>query len=114
MNINFSKKLEYFQTGIFNVLNDKKDEVIKNGGKVYNLSVGTPDFKPDKHVIEALLSKAKDPEMWKYSLGDLPELLEAVSSYYKERFNATVHPSEIMSIYGSQEGMAHIGLSLVN
>ena len=26
MNINFSKKLEYFQTGIFNVLNDKKDD----------------------------------------------------------------------------------------
>lgn len=114
MKINFSKNLDYFQTGIFNVLNDKKDEVIKSGGKVYNLSVGTPDFKPDEHVINALLEKAKDPEMWKYSLGDLPELLEAVSSYYKKRFNVDLNTNEIMSIYGSQEGMTHIGFSLIN
>lgn len=114
MKMNFSKNLEYFQTGIFNVLDEKKDEVIKKGGKVYNLSVGTPDFEPDKHVIDALIEKAKDPAMWKYSLGDIPELLEAVSSYYKKRFNVNLETDEIMSIYGSQEGMTHIGFSLIN
>lgn len=114
MNFEFSNNLNYFQTGIFNVLNDKKNEVISQGKKVYNLSVGTPDFKPDKHVIDALVNSAENPENWKYSLGDLKELKDAVCTYYKKRFNADVNEDEVMSIYGSQEGLAHIGLSICN
>ena len=114
MNMEFSNNLKHFQTGIFNVLNDKKDELIKNGKKVYNLSVGTPDFEPDEHVKNALIEAAKDSDKWKYSLGDMPELLEAVSNYYKHRFNVKLNRDEIMSIYGSQEGLTHIGLSLCN
>lgn len=45
MNLEFSNNLNYFQTGIFNVLNDKKAELIQNNEKVFNLSIGTPDFK---------------------------------------------------------------------
>lgn len=45
MDFEFSNKLNYFQTGIFNILNDKKNKLIAEGKKVYNLSVGTPDFK---------------------------------------------------------------------
>ena len=70
MKLEFSDNLKYFQTGIFNVLNDKKAELIKQGKKVYNLSVGTPDFEPDEHVKNALIEAAKDSENWKYSLGD--------------------------------------------
>lgn len=114
MNMEFSNNLKHFQTGIFNVLNDKKDELIKNGKKVYNLSVGTPDFEPDEHVKNALIEAAKDSDKWKYSLGDMPELLDAVSNYYKHRFNVKLNRDEIMSIYGSQEGLTHIGFSLCN
>lgn len=114
MDIKFSKNLEYFQTGIFNILNDKKNKMLAKGRKVYNLSVGTPDFKPEKHIIDALVESAKDPENWKYSLGDSDELLEAVSQYYKKRFNVDVNTNEITSVYGSQEGLTHIGFSLCN
>ena len=114
MNMEFSNNLKHFQTGIFNVLNDKKDELIKNGKKVYNLSVGTPDFEPDEHVKNALIEAAKDSDKWKYSLGDMPELVDALISYYKHRFNVTLNNDEIMSIYGSQEGLTHIGFSLCN
>lgn len=114
MNLQFSNNLSYFQTGIFNVLNDKKSKLIANGKKVYNLSVGTPDFKPDKHVIDALINSASNPDNWKYSLCDLPELTESVCTYYKNRFNVDLSSNEVMSLYGSQEGLAHIGLSLCN
>ncbi|MBE6049312.1 MAG: aminotransferase class I/II-fold pyridoxal phosphate-dependent enzyme [Clostridium sp.] len=114
MNFTFSQNLEHFQTGIFNVLEEKKLQLVNKGKKVFNLSVGTPDFKPDKHVMDALIEAAKDTDNWKYSLGDLDELLDAVCSYYKKRFNVNLEKSEVMSIYGSQEGMAHIGLSLCN
>lgn len=114
MNIEFSKNLTHFEAGIFNVLDQKKDEIIKKGNKVYNLSVGTPDFEPDKHVINALLDSASKPEDWKYSLGDSQELFNALSKYYQERFNVSLSYDEITSVYGSQEGLSHIGLALCN
>lgn len=46
MEFEFSKKADSFQAGIFAILNEKKEEMVKAGKKVYNLSVGTPDFKP--------------------------------------------------------------------
>lgn len=112
MHFDFSNNLNHFQTGIFNILDEKKEELLKNGKQVFNLSVGTPDFEPDEHVKNALIEAAKDSENWKYSLKDMPELIEAMQFYYKKRFNVELESNEIMSIYGSQEGMAHIGLSL--
>ncbi len=114
MNIEFSNNLNCFQTGIFNVLDEKKAELIFSGKKVFNLSVGTPDFKPDKHVIDALINSAQNPNNWKYSLSDLPELSEAICKYYMKRFNVKISKDEVMSIYGSQEGLTHIGFSLCN
>lgn len=114
MKFEFSDNLKYFQTGIFNVLNDKKIELINKGMKVYNLSVGTPDFEPDEHVKNALIEAAKDSQNWKYSLEDMPELKEALVSYYKKRFDVDLETDEIMSVYGSQEGLTHIGFSLCN
>ena len=91
MEFEFSNKLNYFETGIFNILNDKKNELISQGKKVYNLSVGTPDFKPDEHVMKALAEASLDPENWKYSLGDNPKLIYAMQNFYKKRFNVNLN-----------------------
>ena len=42
----FSAMVNQFQPGIFTALNDKKEEMIQAGKRVFNLSVGTPDFAP--------------------------------------------------------------------
>ena len=114
MEFEFSKKADSFQAGIFAILNEKKEEMVKAGKKVYNLSVGTPDFKPAPHIMEAVSEAAKDPENYKYALTDRPFLLEAVQNFYKRRFGVSIEPEEIMTINGSQEGMAHIALALCN
>ena len=88
--------------------------MVKAGKKVYNLSVGTPDFKPAPHIMEAVSEAAKDPENYKYALTDRPFLLEAVQNFYKRRFGVSIEPEEIMTINGSQEGMAHIAWALCN
>lgn len=49
---------------------------------------------------------------WRYSLRDLPELLDAVCAYYKKRFHVEITPDMVMSVYGSQEGMGHLGMTL--
>ena len=67
------------------------------------MSVGTPDFKTPEHIKKALAEAAMDDNNWKYSLRDLPELLEAVCDYYKKRFDVELTPDMVMTVYGSQE-----------
>ena len=112
MELHFAKRMESFQPGIFNVLNDKKNELLKAGRTVYNLSVGTPDFLPDENVMRAMQEACKDPDNYKYSLGNLPELVEAVQNWYQRRYGVALGPEEIMSVNGSQEGIAHVALPL--
>ena len=112
MEFQFSKKAQSIEEGIFSVLNEKKNELAKQGRKIYNLSVGTPDFQPPQHIIDAVAEAARKPENYKYALVELPELLEAVQGFYSRRFHLTLDTSEIMALYGSQEGMAHLAWAL--
>ena len=112
MEIHTASRLNHFQTGIFTALDEKKEEFLKTGRKMYNLFIGTPDFPVAPHIQEALIESAKDPENWHYSLRDTPEMLEAVKQYYKNRFHVDIETDEIMSVSGSQEGVAHLGLAL--
>ena len=108
----FSKRMKLFGDEIFAALNEKKVALEAEGRTIYNLSVGTPDFAPAPHIRQALLDAAQDPENWKYSLRDLPEMLQAVCSYYKRRFDVEIAPDQVASCNGSQEGCGHIGMVL--
>ncbi len=112
--IEFSDMVNHFQAGVFAMLNDKKEELLKRGRTVYNLSVGTPDFAPAPHIMKAMQKACEDPENYKYALEDIPELIEAVQYRYQNRFGVKLASDEIMSVYGSQEGMAHIGKVFCN
>ena len=108
----FSKRMKLFGDEIFAALNDKKVALEAQGRTIYNLSVGTPDFAPAPHIVKALTDAAADPENWKYSLRDIPEMLGAVCSYYKRRFGVEITPDQVASCNGSQEGCGHIGMVL--
>ena len=114
MKLQTASRMTDFEEGIFHILNDKKDELLKQGRKVYNLSVGTPDFKPEQHIIDAVVNAAKDPDNYKYALNDLPLLISAVQERFLKRYHVSLDTEEVMSVYGSQEGIAHIGLTLCN
>lgn len=79
MNIEFSERANRFGSNIFNTLNTYKNQRLNSGKAVYNFTVGTPDFKPEAFIMEAASEAALDPENYKYSLGDSPELIKAVT-----------------------------------
>ena len=106
----FSKRLDLFGDEIFAALNERKVALEAQGRTIYNLSVGTPDFAPAEHIRKAMMDAAADPQNWKYSLRDLPELLDAVCGYYKRRFGVEITPDQVASCAGSQEGVGHIGM----
>lgn len=110
-----SQRLDRFGAEVFASLNNKLLALKAQGKTIYNMSVGTPDFKPYDHVVEALTHAAQDPEMWKYALRDLPELKQAVCDYYERRFGVSgITPSMVQSCNGTQEGVGHLGLALLD
>ena len=111
----FSHRLDLFGAEVFAALNDRRVALEAAGKKIYNLSVGTPDFAPYPHVVKALTEAAQDPAMWKYSLRDLPELKQAVCDYYERRFGiAGITPNMVASCNGTQEGVGHFALALAD
>lgn len=111
----FSHRLDLFGAEVFAALNDRRVALEAAGKKIYNLSVGTPDFAPYPHVVDALTEAAQDPAMWKYSLRDLPELKQAVCDYYERRFGISgITPNMVASCNGTQEGVGHFALALAD
>ena len=111
----FSQRLDLFGDEVFAALNARRRELEAAGRRVFDLSVGTPDFEPPAHVVEALLESASRPENWRYSLHDKDELLEAVCSYYERRFGvAGVTPDMVASCRGTQEGLGYVCAALAD
>ncbi len=114
MEIKFADRMDSFKEGIFTTLAVIKKEMLAQGKKCYDLSVGTPDFVPEAHVMEALIEAAKDTENYKYAITDSQQLIEAVQTWYRNRYNVKLESDEIMSLYGSQEGLSRVCLTLCN
>ncbi len=106
----YSKFMDGFEEGIFEKLNNKKINLEKNGKKIYDLFVGTPDFKPEENILKEISSKALNPELIKYSLRDIEPLKERFIKHYKDRFDVTLEKDEIMTVNGTQDGMCHVGM----
>lgn len=110
----FADRMKDYEEGIFQVLNELRLKKERAGEKVYNFSVGTPDFHPADHIIKAVAEAALRPENYKYSLGDMKELTDAVIDRYQRRYGVCLSEKEVTSVYGSQEGIAHICFALCN
>lgn len=108
----FSRRMDRFGDEVFAALNERRIQLEAQGRKLYNLSIGTPDFETAPEYRQALIDAARDPENWKYALRDAPELTQAVCGYYRRRFGVDIAPDMVASCYGSQEGIGHIGLVL--
>lgn len=110
----FSALSESLSSGVFARLAAEKNKAEARGMKVYDLFVGTPDFPCEPHIREAGMNAMRDPENIKYTLLDSPEMINAVISYYKERYGVTLGADMIASCNGTQDGMGHIGMCLAD
>lgn len=110
-----SKRLDLLGDEVFASLNVLRRKLEAQGRTVYDLSVGTPDFRPAQHIVDALAKSAQDPANWKYSLHDKDELLDAVIGYYRDRFGIEgIERNMVMSCRGTQEGMLPLAAALID
>lgn len=109
-------RMEGMSSAIFTQVDDMRKKAVAAGRDVITLSIGSPDMAPAPHIIEALARGVTDPKSYGYALSrGMPEFLGAVAGWYKAKFGVELDPaSEVHSLIGSQEGLAHIGLCVVN
>ncbi len=111
----FSKRMEHFGTGIFSILAEKKADRLSRGENVVDLSIGAPNIPPAPHIMEALAEAAREKENYLYAIRDTDELRTAAAAWYARRYGVTLDPGkEIVALMGSQEGLSHFALTIVD
>ena len=99
----------------FTVLLNMKRDMEKEGKRVIDLSVGTPNIPPSDAVIQALVEAAADRKNYIYAIKDMDELHQAVADWYRRRYGVEIDPDrEVVSLLGSQEGLAHFALTVID
>jgi LL-diaminopimelate aminotransferase len=101
---------------LFKEIDRKKAEVKARGVDIIDLGVGDPDLPTPKHIIEAMKSAVEDPANHRYpSYSGMQDFKYAVAEWYKRRFGVDLDPeTEVVSLIGSKEGIAHLPLAYIN
>ncbi len=81
----------------------------KNGKKVYHLNIGQPDIETPKEFMDAIHQMDTDIIKYSFSQGE-PELLNAISNYYK-RTGVDIESYEILITNGGSEALIFAGIA---
>jgi len=90
--------------------------LLAEGRPIINMGIGSPDLAPSKAIVESIQKAVLDAGAHQYqSYQGLPELREAISGFYKDKFGVEADPTnEILPLMGSKEGIMHISLAFLN
>ncbi|WP_096205163.1 LL-diaminopimelate aminotransferase [Candidatus Methanoperedens nitratireducens] len=101
---------------LFAAIDKAKQEVIKKGADVINLSIGDPDLPTPPHIVEAMKRSVSNPERHRYpSYEGMLAFRTAVAAWIKKTMKVDLNPEdEVLTLIGSKEGIAHIPLAFLN
>jgi LL-diaminopimelate aminotransferase len=116
MTVEKSERLKTLPPYLFKELDRQKEAVRKKGVDIIDLGVGDPDLPTPCHIVEALKKAAADPANHRYpSYTGMDAFNTAAARWYKRRFNVDLNPlTEVVTLIGSKEGLAHIPLAFIN
>jgi LL-diaminopimelate aminotransferase len=116
MRIEKAKRIEQIPPYLFAEIDKKKVEMRQKGMDLIDLGIGDPDLPTPKLIIERLKAAAENPKNHRYpSYEGMFEFRTAVARWYERRFGVKLDPkTEVLSLIGSKEGIAHIPLAFVN
>jgi LL-diaminopimelate aminotransferase len=114
--IKAAKRLETVQEYYFSKKLREVRSLIAAGKPIINMGIGSPDLQPPAQVLEAIQGSLNDVSAHKYqSYQGLPELRNAISNFYKDKFSVASNPeNEVLPLMGSKEGIMHISMAFLN
>jgi len=116
LKIEKSERLKRLPPYLFKEIDRQKEEVRAKGVDIIDLGVGDPDIPTPPHIIEALSKAAADPANHQYpSYTGMDDFNAAVARWYKRRFDVDLdYSTEVVTLIGSKEGIAHIPLAFID
>lgn len=113
MTITPSSLLSAFGTSIFSTLAAKKQELIRNGIDMIDLSIGSPDLAPPMRIRQILADHTLDAKAYGYTLQGTAHLHKAIASFYHDLYDVTLDSeNEIVMTMGSQDGLLHFPMTV--
>lgn len=111
-----TERLKKLPPYLFKEIDQKKRELEASGVDMIDLGVGDPDLPTPPKIIEEMISAVQDPATHHYpAYSGSGDFKEAVAAWYKDRFSVQLDPeSEILSLIGAKEGIAHMHLAFIN
>ncbi|MDW8095188.1 MAG: LL-diaminopimelate aminotransferase [Aquificaceae bacterium] len=112
----YSERIKSLPPYLFAQIDKKKREKLSQGVDLIDLGVGDPDLPTPKPIVEAMKTAVEKPEHHRYpSYEGMLSFRKAVADWYKRRFGVELDPeSEVITLIGSKEGIAHFPLAFVN
>ncbi|MCF1192422.1 aminotransferase class I/II-fold pyridoxal phosphate-dependent enzyme [Mangrovimonas sp. AS39] len=114
--IEVAKRLQTVEEYYFSKKLREVNVLMASGKPIINLGIGSPDLAPPTKVISTLVESLSHSNAHKYqSYQGLPELREAMVSFYRDQFNVYLSPTtEVLPLMGSKEGIMHISMAFLN
>jgi aspartate/methionine/tyrosine aminotransferase len=115
MKTSISARAASIPKNVFLAMDSAKATARANGLEIIDLSIGSSDLAAPPEALQELSRAALDPSTMGYGLyqSSLP-LREAASTWMNSRFNLKLEPKHVLSLIGSQEGLAHLLLALTD
>jgi LL-diaminopimelate aminotransferase len=109
-------RLSSLGASVFTVMDDLRRELEKAGHTLINLSIGSPDRAPSSELRQILAEAVLDGGNYGYTLTrGTEEFRKGCACWYKERFDVSLDSEkEVLPLMGSQDGLAHVFLALLN
>ena len=116
MNFERAERIKHLPPYLFAEIDRMKEEVKKRGMDIIDLGVGDPDLPTPGNIIDKLKVACQDPENHRYpSYTGMDDFRVSVANWYRKRFGVKLdYRTEVVSLIGSKEGIAHLPLAFVN
>ena len=112
----FSQRVQSLPPYLFADIERKIAQRRAAGADVISLGIGDPDLPTPPHIVRALAEGVADPATHQYPTNQGEAAFrEAVAGYYATRFGVALDPvTQIMPLLGAKEGIAHVGLVMLD
>jgi aspartate/methionine/tyrosine aminotransferase len=116
MDIKVSERLNGIGEYYFSQKLREIEELNKQGKKIINLGIGSPDLPPHPDVIKVLQEESAKSNVHAYqSYKGSPVLRNAIAAFYKTWYGVDVNAdTDVLPLIGSKEGIMHICMTYLN
>ena len=116
LSVSLADRVKNLPPYLFAAIDIMKQEAVKKGVDLIDLSIGDPDIPTPGHIVKSMKKAVEKPAHHRYpSYEGMLSFKQAVADWYKKRFNVKLDPkTEVLSLIGSKEGIGHIPLAFIN